>query len=257
FLTSGTATTDGNGLANFAVNVLPAIPLNQFITATATDADGNTSEFSACVSPRLRVADLAITKTATTQLPGPGDDLSYLLKVDNAGPDAAADVVMADTVPANTTFKSLTSPQGWACTRPQVGSGGSISCSVSSLAAGASATFTLVVTVNTNVPRDTLITNTASVTSSTFDSDKTHDTATAITRTGAPNPQVVAGSTVEIGPIAVLREPSPNPASGTFVIGNTGNATLYLIPTSLLRVAPNVDRLTRPPDDRSLFDVKY
>src|SRR5262249_4409281 len=52
FLTSGTATTDGNGLANFAVNVLPAIPLNQFITATATDADGNTSEFSACVSPR-------------------------------------------------------------------------------------------------------------------------------------------------------------------------------------------------------------
>jgi uncharacterized repeat protein (TIGR01451 family) len=48
FLGSMMATTDGNGRASFTSPV-PA-PTGELITATATDADGNTSEFSKCTS---------------------------------------------------------------------------------------------------------------------------------------------------------------------------------------------------------------
>ncbi len=43
---TGTVTTDASGAGNFAVNVPLVLPQPQFITATATDPDGNTSEFS-------------------------------------------------------------------------------------------------------------------------------------------------------------------------------------------------------------------
>ncbi len=45
-----TLTTDGNGDAAFSINVGFGVPIGWFITATATDAAGNTSEFSACVT---------------------------------------------------------------------------------------------------------------------------------------------------------------------------------------------------------------
>ncbi len=47
FLGSTMVTTDGSGDASFMVSLPPAS--DQFITATATDSDGNTSEFSECI----------------------------------------------------------------------------------------------------------------------------------------------------------------------------------------------------------------
>ena len=47
-LLTSIVTTDGSGNASF--NVPTAAPVGQFITATATDPTGNTSEFSACAS---------------------------------------------------------------------------------------------------------------------------------------------------------------------------------------------------------------
>lgn len=42
-------TTDGNGDASFNVTLPVDVTVGQFITSTATDPDGNTSEFSACL----------------------------------------------------------------------------------------------------------------------------------------------------------------------------------------------------------------
>jgi CSLREA domain-containing protein len=42
-------TTDGSGDASFTVTLPTTVPAGTFITATATDPGGNTSEFSACV----------------------------------------------------------------------------------------------------------------------------------------------------------------------------------------------------------------
>ena len=50
FLGAGTATTDGSGTAVFAVGLTKAVLPGELITATATDPDNNTSEFSACIT---------------------------------------------------------------------------------------------------------------------------------------------------------------------------------------------------------------
>jgi hypothetical protein len=48
FIGSATVTTDGSCRASFAVTLPIAIPSGSFITATATDPNGNTSEFAQC-----------------------------------------------------------------------------------------------------------------------------------------------------------------------------------------------------------------
>jgi hypothetical protein len=49
YLGEVTLSTDANGVAHFTVNLDVAVPAGQFVTATATNPRGNTSEFSACV----------------------------------------------------------------------------------------------------------------------------------------------------------------------------------------------------------------
>lgn len=71
----------------------------------------------------------------------------------NAGPEAAADVALSDSVPADTTFVSLTAPAGWTCVTPAAGGTGTISCTNPSLAMGTAASFTLVVNVATVATR--------------------------------------------------------------------------------------------------------
>jgi hypothetical protein len=49
FFVSLTVTTDADGRASFEFSLNLPVPVNDFITATATDADGNTSMFSRCL----------------------------------------------------------------------------------------------------------------------------------------------------------------------------------------------------------------
>ncbi|RMG53069.1 MAG: hypothetical protein D6723_07770 [Acidobacteria bacterium] len=49
FLGSTTVSTDESGDASFMVTLAETVPTGHFITATATDPDGNTSEFSPCI----------------------------------------------------------------------------------------------------------------------------------------------------------------------------------------------------------------
>jgi streptogramin lyase len=51
YLGSGTVTTDVNGLGNFDITLNTAVPLGVFISATATDPSGNTSEFAKDIQP--------------------------------------------------------------------------------------------------------------------------------------------------------------------------------------------------------------
>ena len=74
FLGFTDVTTDGSGNASFMVTFPIAVPAGQFITATATDPDGNTSEFSECelveatgdtTPPRCEVIGVNPTPPAT------------------------------------------------------------------------------------------------------------------------------------------------------------------------------------------------
>lgn len=50
FIATTTVTTNESGAASFTVGGLTSVLLGEFVTATATDPEGNTSEFSACLA---------------------------------------------------------------------------------------------------------------------------------------------------------------------------------------------------------------
>jgi len=122
-------------------------------------------------------ADLGITKSTPTTNAAPGASVTYTIVVTNHGPDAATSVTMADILPATLKFQSISSPAGFSCTLPVVGATGTISCTAASLANGATATFTLVVTSVSNASG--AIPNTASVAGTPTDPTSGNNAATA------------------------------------------------------------------------------
>jgi uncharacterized repeat protein (TIGR01451 family) len=166
-LSTNTVTTTGTGIAPFNISV-PSLE-GQFVTATATDPDGNTSEFSQCASPR---ADLVISKSASSAAAIAGTTLTYTLAITNDGPSAAHNVVVTDTLPASVTV-AKTNPS----TRTQ--SGRDLVWTLGTLANGGMGTITLAVTVDAAFS-GTLV-NTATVTSITADQAPDNNTNTETT----------------------------------------------------------------------------
>ena len=134
-----------------------------------------------------------------------GDILTYTITVTNAGPLDAQDVQLSDRLPAGATFVSLTAPSGWTSTTPPVGSTGTIT-SANSLAVGATASFTLVVNIDANLPLGTLMENRAEVTTTTpevFTSDN-RDSQVAEVVTKADLSVVTTGGPDSVAPGAIL-----------------------------------------------------
>ncbi len=77
---------------------------------------------------------------------------------------------MSDPLPIGTTFQSITTPSGWTCTTPAIGSNGTVSCTNPSFAVG-SANFTVVVRVAPTTANNSSLSNTATVSSATFDTN--------------------------------------------------------------------------------------
>lgn len=140
--------------------------------------DANASNNSATdVDTIAVVADVSITKRAAQEAYTPGGAIAYTIAVSNLGPGVAAGVTMTDPLPSDTTFTTITSsPPGFSCTTPAAGTNGTVTCTAASLAAGAHATFTLVVNVNGDATAS--ISNSASVTSSSVDPNGANGTAT-------------------------------------------------------------------------------
>jgi uncharacterized repeat protein (TIGR01451 family) len=105
-------------------------------------------------------ADLAITQQSTPDPFRVGEDLTYLLTVDNGGPDAATGVTVVDTLPGGATLVSVTVSQG-SSTR----SARDVTAALGTLARGARATVTIVVRPGSAVP----LTNTALVKANELD----------------------------------------------------------------------------------------
>jgi uncharacterized protein len=147
-------------------------------------------------------ADLATTIAAHgTNVQG--GSIGYTITVTNNGPDAASDAIMTDHIPASmwsrypTTFYCVGSVKpvgtpGWcgplpssvSCTTPPVGSTGTVSCTTSSLAPGASMTIEMAIRVGFYFSFQ-LVQDTATATSSTFDPNTANNTASvAVGHTG-------------------------------------------------------------------------
>lgn len=149
-------------------------------TISSTMPDSNEENNSATVTTTIATADLEVTKTDNPDPGSAGSNLTYTITVINNGPESAANATLSDTLPAGTTFVSLSSPTGWTCTKPAVGSGGTVNCSTNSFAVE-SAVFILVVKVDSSVSDGTIITNTATASSTTPDSFQGNNTGTATT----------------------------------------------------------------------------
>lgn len=108
-------------------------------------------------------ADLSITKTLTGGL-AVGQNATYTITVSNAGPQSASGpITVSDTLPGGLTYVSA-SGTGWTCSA----AGSVVTCTnAGPLANGASSSITLTVAVGVSAAPN--VTNTATVSSTTFD----------------------------------------------------------------------------------------
>ena len=171
----------GNGQsAQFTVTVAisPSTPngttLTNTATATSDASDSNPNNNSSSASTTVSAtADVSVVKSGPASA-NAGSNVSFPIVVTNNGLADASSVTLADVLPPNTTFVSLIQNSGPAfnCT-----TGATVTCSIATLTAGTSASFSLTVAVSAGATGS--ISNTANVTSTTTDSNPGNNSSTA------------------------------------------------------------------------------
>lgn len=174
---------DAATLTHFSLQLPGGVPATGSLTfkmtvsaANGMPADGaadgvsvNNAAVTQCVTT---AADLSVTKTGPAAV-RPGQAVSWNVTVTNAGPDAASTWSLTDVVPSGVTNVATTTA---GCSV----SGSTVTCSGTSLAAGASRTVTITGTAP-NVASSTTLRNTATVSSpddpTTANNSSTADTA--------------------------------------------------------------------------------
>ena len=141
----------------------------------------------------IATADLTVSNVDTPDPVNAGSQLTYTITVTNNGPDAASNASLADTLPAGTTFVSLSSAGGWSCSTPAVSDVGTVSCANPSFGVGSSV-FTLVVAVDVSAADGSTITNTVTVASTTPESNPGNESATAMTTVSSLSPSSITGT---------------------------------------------------------------
>jgi Domain of unknown function DUF11 len=162
------------------INLISALFVAALLSAPMAHASASADLASSIVSP------------STTSV---GSYLYYTITGKNNGPDAASNVVISDHTPwypwaaHPTTFYCVGGGTAWCgpvaagmtCTHPPVGSPGTVSCATGSLALGTSMTITVVVHVGFFMDNQ-LVSDSATTTSTTFDSNTANNTASVYAR---------------------------------------------------------------------------
>src|SRR5207244_1963261 len=150
------------------VNSTSGSTVSNTATAVGTTADSNSANNSGTATTVITVsADLAITKSESPNPVNAGQQATYTLTITNNGPNPAVNTMVTDVLPSQVTFVSATSNHGPTPTQ----AGGIVTASLGTMAPGDVATVTIIVMVNSNVPPGTTLTNQASVSSNTPDSN--------------------------------------------------------------------------------------
>ncbi len=197
-----------------APDVLPGTLLFNEAVVSSSTADPDNDDVRASVRTEVRTsADLSVLKSGTPSPVLAGNPISYTITASNAGPSTAQGVTLTDTLPDGTTFVSGQDGNGTTvCTLVQTGT---VICALGSLAPAGSRTVYLTVSVGPAVPKDSVLSNSVVVGSSTPDPTPGNNTAVASTsvdtaaemwldktgtqRSGNPSPVVVYTLTAHNG----------------------------------------------------------
>ena len=187
FLGTVPVTTDGAGNASFSLPAsIPApVPAGFLITATATDPQGNTSEFASpvAVTGTAVAQDVALTSTVASTAKS-GMTLTYIFTLKNLSASASGPLTFSDPLPVGLTFVSVTSNAGTTSN-----SGNTVTANMSSLAGNASATITITATVDKSVAAGTYLVNRALLTTNQPDPNPSNN-ATALATLVLPSPSI-------------------------------------------------------------------
>ena len=165
-------TTDGNGHADINVTIPTPSVIGQFVSATATDALGNTSEFAFDQQVTMaRQANLSVALNPDANPGTLGSDLTYGVTVTNAGPDPATGTKFTMVLPAGLAYKGFSNvPAGVNITANAAGN--IVSGDLGTIPAAQALAFDVIVTPSL-VGQSTV---TASVISNEIDPDPSDNT---------------------------------------------------------------------------------
>ncbi len=201
------------GLATFSGTFPTPLGAKSVVTATATDAAGSTSEFSADFPNTLASADLAITQTVSSQTVTSGAIVTLTATVTNTSTTTTArGVVFTDALATSLVNATVNSTVGTASVAP----GNVAQARLGDLAPGASATITI--SANTSV--NGTVSNTSGTIGTTPDSNYANNQATQSFTVGS-----VTRPTADLGITITPGTTSPTVGSNltyTLAVTNSG-----------------------------------
>ena len=144
------------------------------------------------------LADCAIMKSDSPDPVITGSNITYTITVKNNGPTDASSVTVTDNLPGVTSFVSC-SVSGVAGGTCSGGSSNNRTISFPSFPVNATATITLAAQVNCSVADGVIISNTATVSSTTPDPNPANNTAMTTTLASNPAPVITCPPNVTVG----------------------------------------------------------
>jgi uncharacterized repeat protein (TIGR01451 family) len=183
---------------------------NEFANTEPT-ANWGTAVANFTISNPLPSTDMAVTATGPSSVTA-GTNATYTITITNNGPNAAQGVVLSDTLPAGSSFVSMTRTSGTDNFTLSQSGGNATETANANIASGSSDTFSLVVFAPSSLPNGAAFNNTSVVSAQNPDPTPSNNSAT------------VTGSIVNNNTNADLAVSITGPASG-----NEGDTVTYNI----------------------------
>jgi uncharacterized repeat protein (TIGR01451 family) len=209
---------DAEGVMTVVVTVNPdtqgTLLNNGRVSADSLD-NNNANDLASASVAVISKADLAVTKTDTPDPVIAGQQLTYDIRVTNNGPSTARNVRLDDPLPAGVSFGGYSLLEG---TGSCAMVGSVLSCDFGALAPGAGARVVVTTLVSPSVPHGTVLSNTATASTSASDEVPGNDAATATTTV-----QAAADLAVTKNAELDITNPSPRVVY-TVVVNNPGSS---------------------------------
>lgn len=217
-----TLTSGASASIRLVVQLSPSLAAGSTLTNTATASSGvsdpvASNNAASITSNVARRSDLVLAKQVDLSVPTRGDAVGYTITVSNLGPSDTGDVAISDPLPAAVTFVSSSG-----CA--ESAAGGTPTCTLGAIPAGATRSFTVNVRVNDDATLGSAVTNTVSVSaSSSPDPVAGNDTASATF--------TVSGLELRKSGCNLSTSPCTDPADfdDASLVGEPGDTVLYRI----------------------------